>query len=148
MTKALRGEFDGGVRMEDRKPRATRFEADRPEIRLARLREQAPVLGSDRRLRFMAILGSILVLLTVTAFGWTMRIYKAVSEGPEDPILMEVEVADEVLPREIDKVLDRVEAEAVEAEAAYQSDLEALRAVDLLEELKTTASGEQNEEPL
>lgn len=118
--------------MEHRRPRATRFDADNPEVRLARLREQAPGLGSSRRLRFMALMGSVLVLLTVAAFGWTMRIYRAVAEAPRGPSLMEVEAAPELLPDEIDRALERVEAEAAEAEAVYQEELEALRAVDLL----------------
>ncbi|MEY3000531.1 MAG: hypothetical protein RL648_745 [Verrucomicrobiota bacterium] len=132
--------------MEDRKPRATRFEADQPEIRLARLREQAPDLGSNRRLRFIAIMGSVLVLLTVAAFGWTMRIYRAAVEPSRGPLLMQVEVAPEVLPDAIDAALERVEAEALEAEARYREELEALRAVDLLEDSATVGpSGEKDQ---
>lgn len=82
----------------------------------------------------MAIMGSALVLLTVAAFGWTMRIYRAAVEAPVAPVLMEVEVVPETLPDEIDRALERVEAEAARSEAVYREELEALRAVDLLDE--------------
>ena len=63
--------------MEDRKPRESRFGTENPEARLAHLREQAPTLGSNRRLRLYAVFGSILMLLTVAAFYFAMQIYKA-----------------------------------------------------------------------
>lgn len=129
------------MRMEHRRPRATRFEADNPEVRLARLREQAPTLESSRRLRFMAVMGSVLVLLTVAAFGWTIRIYRAAVEAPRGPDLIEVEAAPELLPDVIDEALERVESEVAEAEAAQRAELEALRAVDLLREESAGAAG-------
>lgn len=135
------------MKIEHRKPRATRFEADNPEVRLARLREQAPDLGSTRRLRFVAIMGSILVLLTVAAFAWTMRIYRAVAYTPV-PESIEVEMAPELLPDEIDKVLERVEAESADAEAAFRDQLTQLKGVDLLNDADPdsgTSSGEENQ---
>ena len=62
------------VKIEDRKPRQSRFGTESPEARLAHLRDQAPTLGSNRKLRLYAILGSVLLFLTVVAFYMAMQI--------------------------------------------------------------------------
>ena len=122
------------MKMEHRRPRETRFDADNAEARLARLREQAPTLGSNRKLRLYALFGSVLVLLTVAAFYFAMQIYKAASEQRVENALIEVDQAPEIIESETQKALRRLEAEESEMADAYEQQLEALKAVDLLED--------------
>lgn len=121
--------------MENRRPRKSRFGTESKEARLAHLREQAPTLGSSRRMRVYAVFGSVLLVLTVGAFYMAMQIYRVASEDRVDAALIEVDKAPEVPEREIEKALKRAEREEAAAEAAYAEELEALKAVDLLEEL-------------
>ncbi|MFO7726593.1 MAG: hypothetical protein R6V45_13740 [Oceanipulchritudo sp.] len=123
------------MKIKNRKPSKTRFGADSKEVRLAQLRERAPSLGSSRRMRLYAIFGSVLLFLTVGAFYMTMQIYRVASEQRVDSARIEVDKAPEVPEREIEKALKRAEREEAAAEAAYTEQLEALKAVDLLEEL-------------
>ena len=124
------------MKMENRRPRKTRFGTESKEARLAHLREQAPTLGSSRRLRIYAIFGSVLLVLTVGAFYMAMQIYRVASEDRfEKASLIEVDKAPEVPEREIERALRRAEREESAAEAAYAEQLEALKAVDLLEEV-------------
>ena len=119
--------------MENRRPRPTRFEADNHEARLAHLREQAPTLVSTRRLRMYALFGSLLLVLTVAAFYFTLQIYKAASENREDAARIEVDSAPLLNDSETEKVLSRLEAEEAAEEQAYREALEALKRIDLLE---------------
>ncbi|HKJ89789.1 MAG TPA: hypothetical protein VJ960_01555 [Oceanipulchritudo sp.] len=121
--------------MENRRPRKSRFGTESKEARLAYLREQAPTLRSSRRMRVYAIFGSVLLVLTVGAFYLAMQIYRVASEDRVDAALIEVDKAPEVPEREIEKALKRAEREEAAAEAAYAEELEALKAVDLLEKL-------------
>jgi hypothetical protein len=123
------------MKMEDRRPRAERFERGDLEARLARLREQAPTLGSTRKMRLFAIFGAVILLLTVAAFYLAMRIYKAMNAPREEVALIQVEPAPEVVESEMQKALQRLEAEQAAEEAALREQLEALRQVDLLDEL-------------
>ena len=123
------------MKIESRKPRETRFGTESGEARLAHLRDQAPTLGSNRKLRLYAVFGSVLMLLTVAAFYFAMQIYKAVSDTREDRSLIEVDPAVAIEESETEKTLARVEAEQAEAMAAYEDQVEALKEVDLLEEL-------------
>lgn len=120
--------------MEARKPRPTRFEADNPEARLAQLRDQAPTLAESRRLRWYAIFGSILMLLTVAAFYVAMQIYKVASEPTPNGEYIEVDQAPEVEISETEKALLRAQEEEIAAQKAYQDQLESLKKVDLLQE--------------
>jgi len=122
------------MKMEHRKPRATRFEAHDHEARLARLREQAPTLGYSRKLRIYAIFGSVLMVLTVAAFYFAIQIYKALVAEREEDARIEVEIAVPPGPNETELALQRLEAEQAAEEAAYQEQLEALRQIDLLAE--------------
>lgn len=122
--------------MEDRKPRESRFGTESGEARLARLREQAPTLGSNRKLRLYAIFGSVLMVLTVAAFYFAMQIYRAVADDREETSLIEVDPAGEIELSETDKALARVEAEEAAAQSAYEQQVEALQEVDLLGELE------------
>jgi hypothetical protein len=121
--------------MEDRKPRETRFGTESGEARLAHLREQAPTLGSTRKLRLYAILGSVIMVLAVAAFYFAMQIYKAVSDDREQSSLIEVDPAQEVPQTETQKALARIEAEEAATDTAYQEQLDVLKEVDLLEGL-------------
>ena len=103
---------------------------------MAHLRDQAPTLGSSRKLRLYAIFGSILMLLTVAAFYFAMQIYKAVSDTREEGALIEVDQAGVIEETETEKALTRIEIEEVAAETAFDEQLEALKEVDLLEELE------------
>lgn len=129
------------MKMGDRKPRETRFEAENHEARLARLKEQAPTLGTNRRLRLYAIFGSILVLLTVAAFYMTVQIYKAVIDRREENALIEVDQAPDIPKKESEKALERIEAEEAAAQREFEEQLEALKQVDLLEELEEPGEG-------
>ena len=131
------------MKMENRRPRETRFGTESQEARLARLREQAPALASSRKMRVYAIFGSVLLVLTVAAFYMAMQIYKAAAEQREEDALIEVEQAPVIPESEIRKLLERLEeAEAAEAEA-LETQLEALKAVDLLEALEAEEPGEK-----
>ena len=101
------------------------------------LRDKAPTLGSSRKLRIYALLGSLLMLLAVTGFYFAMQIYKAVSENREEDSLMQVESAQAIEESETEKALKRVEAEQAQADFEYEEQLEALKEVDLLEEADT-----------
>jgi hypothetical protein len=128
------------MKMEERKPRPTRFGTESHEARLAVLRERAPTLGSNRKLRMYAILGSMLMILTVTAFYFAMQIYKALSESREEDAMMQVDASPPSLEEsEADKALQRIEAEQAQAETDYQQQLEELKQVDLLAEPETEA---------
>lgn len=120
------------MKMEDRRPRETRFGTESKEARLLRLREQAPTLGSNRRLRIYAILGSILLLLTVAAFYMAMQIYKAATEQRQQDALIEVDQALPVGETETQKALRRIEEEEARQAAEAKQQLEELKQVDLL----------------
>ncbi|HSH09995.1 MAG TPA: hypothetical protein VK995_06375 [Oceanipulchritudo sp.] len=129
------------MKMQERKPRESRFEDDTHEARLLRLREGAPTLASNRRLQLYAIFGSILMLITVLGFYVAMQIYKAVSEDREKAILIEVDQAPEVEESETEKALKRAEEEEAAEAAALEAQLEQLKEVDLVEELGKPAAG-------
>lgn len=127
------------MKMEDRKPRPTRFGTESHEARLAVLREKAPTLESSRKLRIYAVFGSVLLFLTVAAFYFAMQIYKAAADRREENALIEVDQAPEITESEARKALQRVEAESAQAEQELQQQLEELKAVDLLEEMDKPA---------
>jgi hypothetical protein len=122
------------MKIQDRKPRETRFESGNPEARLALLREQAPTLGTNRKLRAYALLGSLLTALTVAAFYFAMQIYKAASEDRQKDNLIEVDQAPEITETETQKALARIEAEEAAREEELNQQLEELKTVDLLGE--------------
>ncbi|MEX0326600.1 MAG: hypothetical protein AB3N33_10995 [Puniceicoccaceae bacterium] len=119
--------------MEDRKPRESRFGSESSEARLAHLRDQAPTLSTNRRLRLYAIFGSVLMVLTVAAFYFAMQIYKAATEDRQERALIEVDPAGEIEESETEKALARIEAEESAAQATYEAQMDALKEVDLLE---------------
>jgi flagellar biosynthesis/type III secretory pathway M-ring protein FliF/YscJ len=121
------------MKMEERKPRPTRFGTESNEARLARLREQAPTLGTNRKLRLYAIFGSVLLFLTVAAFYMAMQIYKAVSGQREEDALIEVDQAPVIEQSETEKALQRAEAEEAQREAELEQQLEELREVDIFQ---------------
>jgi hypothetical protein len=129
------------VRIENRKPRASRFEADNAEARLAQLREQAPVLAENKRLRWYAIFGSVLMLLTVAAFYLAMEIYKAATEARKPDHLIEVEQAPEIEATDLEKLEAKVEADRITAEEEFEEQVRALQDVDLLGEMDGTETG-------
>ncbi|NDV62480.1 hypothetical protein G0Q06_08465 [Puniceicoccales bacterium CK1056] len=118
--------------MQDRRPRETRFESGNPEARLALLREQAPTLGTNRKLRAYAILGSLLMVLTVAAFYFAIQIYKAAAEDESNENLIEVDQAPEITETETQKAVARIEAEEAALEEELKQQLEELKTVDLL----------------
>lgn len=120
------------MKMQDRKPRETRFESGNAEARLALLREQAPTLGTNRRLRLYAIFGSILMVLTVAAFYFAIQIYKAATEDKAKETLIEVDQAPEITESETQKAVERIDEEEAAAEEAFEQQLEELKSVDLL----------------
>jgi hypothetical protein len=123
------------MKMEDRRPRAARFERGDLEARLAQLREQAPTLGSSRRLRVYAVFGAVLLALTVAALYFAMQVFKAAAEHREEAALIEVDPAPALVESESAKALQRLEAEQAAEEAALREQLEALKQVDLLDAL-------------
>ncbi|MGA1205553.1 MAG: hypothetical protein ACO3ZW_07070 [Opitutales bacterium] len=122
------------MKIEDRKPRPSRFGTETPEARLAYLKEKAPTLVAGRKLRLYAIFGSLLMLLTVAAFYFAMQIYDAVSEDRKETSLIEVEQAPFIPESETDKALKRIQEEEEEARKVYEKQLQELQEVDLLEE--------------
>lgn len=122
------------MKMENRRPRATRFQSDDAEARLARLRDQAPTLGSNRRLRLYAIFGAALMLLTVAAFYMAMQVYKAANAYREPEAILEVDIAPEIVEKEVQKAAKRIEEEEAAAQSDYERRLEELKAIDLLED--------------
>jgi hypothetical protein len=134
------------MRMENRKPRASRFEADNAEARLAQLRQQAPVLSENKKLRWYAIFGSALMLLTVAAFYLAMQIYKAANEYRKPDHLIQVDQAPEIEETNLEQLIDKVEADKVAAEQAYEDQVKSLQEVDLLGELD--AAVEAQTEPM
>ena len=134
----------GNMNIKDRKPRPSRFVGDSHEAKLVRLRDKAPTLGSNPKLRIYAILGSALLCLTVLGFYFAMQIYKAVTEDRRDASMIEVEQAPELQLTETQKALQRLEEEQAAEEAALEKELEALKAVDLLEETENPPPGGDN----
>jgi len=133
--------------MENRKPRASRFDLGRGEARLAHLREMAPTLGNQKRLRIYAWLGSLLLVLTVAAFYLTMQIYRAAAEQRQEASLIEVDRADLPALPETVQVLERLKAEEAQQVSVYEEQLEALKAIDLLENLADeTGAGSGNDD--
>jgi hypothetical protein len=122
------------MKMENRKPRPSRFGTESPEARLARLRETAPTLVSNKKLRIYAVFGSVLMFLTVAAFYFAMQIYDAVTKERETASLIEVDQAPEIKLSEAEKVLARIEEQEAEQDAAFEEQLKALQEVDLLQE--------------
>lgn len=127
------------MKIEDRKPRPSRFGTESQEARLAVLRDRAPTLESSRKLRVYAIFGSVLLFLTLAAFYFAMQIYRVATEQREEDALIEVEKAGDIPQSEAQKALERVESDAEQSEVDYQRQLEELKSVDLLEE---TSPGE------
>jgi len=121
--------------MEHRKPRRTRFGTESKEARLAHLREQAPSLGTNRRLRLYALFGAVLLGLTVAAFYFAMQIYRAASEQRQEALFIEVDRAPEIVETETARALRRLEEEQTTEDAQLEALMESLREVDLLEEL-------------
>jgi hypothetical protein len=124
------------MKMEQRRPRETRFGTESKEARLAHLREQAPTLAGSRKLRIYAIFGAVLMVLTVAAFYFAMQIYKAAAEDRTEAALIEVDQAPEIVEREVDKALQRLEEEEAAEEVLYRQQLEELKAIDLLDEVE------------
>ena len=122
------------MKMENRRPQATRFQSVDAEARLARLRDQAPTLGSNRKLRLYALFGAALMLLAVAAFYLAMQIYRAANEYREEDFLMEVDQAPEIVEKEVEKALNSIEEEEAKAKTEYEQILNELKAVDLLDE--------------
>lgn len=122
------------MRMEDRRPRTSRFGSESREARLAYLRERAPTLSGSRRLRTYAILGSILMILTVTAFYLAMQIYQAAAEDRSEAFMMEVDSAPEIPQSRLEQTLARVQEEADASAKREFEELQALQSVDLLAE--------------
>lgn len=120
--------------MEQRRPRETRFGTESKEARLAHLREQAPTLAGNRKLRIYAIFGAVLMVLTVAAFYFAMQIYKAAAGNRTEAALIEVDQAPEIVEKEVDKALARIEEEEAAEEALFEQQLQELKAIDLLEE--------------
>lgn len=123
------------MRMENRKPRPSRFEADNAEARLAQLRDQAPVLAENKKLRWYAIFGSVLMLLTVAAFYMAMQIYRAATEYRKPDHLIEVEQAPQLEDSNLDQLIAKVEANKVAAEEEFETQVKSLQEVDLLGEM-------------
>ena len=121
------------MKMQERRPRETRFESGNPEARLALLRDQAPTLGTNRRLRLYALFGSLLMVLTVAAFYFAIQIYRAASEDKAQENLIEVDRAPEITETETQKALARIEAEEAALEEELRQQLEELKTVDLLD---------------
>ena len=127
------------MKIEERKPRPTRFGTESGEARLAVLRDRAPTLGSNRKLRIYALLGSLLMVLAVTGFYFAMQIYRAVAEEREEDALMQVDSAPtEIEKSETEKALKRIEDEQAQTEADYEQQVEELKTIDLLEESETS----------
>ena len=123
------------MKIENRKPRPSRFEADNAEARLAQLRDQAPVLAENKKLRWYAIFGSVLMLLTVAAFYLAMEIYKAATEYRKPDHLIQVEQAPVIEETKLEQLIEKVEADKVAAEEEFESQLQSLQEVDLLGEM-------------
>jgi len=123
------------MKMENRKPRPSRFGTESREARLARLRETAPTLVPNRKLRIYALFGSALLFLTVAAFYFALQIYDAATKQREEASLIEVDQAPEVKMSESEKVLARIEQIEAEQAAAYEAQVKALQEVDLLEDM-------------
>jgi hypothetical protein len=122
------------MKMQDRRPRETRFESGNAEARLALLREQAPTLGTNRRLRLYALFGSLLMVLTVAAFYFAIQIYKAATEDKAAENLIEVDQAPEITETETEKAVERIDEEEAALEKVFEEQLEELKAVDLLDD--------------
>jgi hypothetical protein len=124
------------MKMESRKPRPSRFGTESSEARLVRLRETAPTLISNKKLRLYAVFGSVLMFLTVVAFYFAMQIYEVATKGREEASLIEVDQAPEIKLTETQKALARIEEQEVEQNAAYEAQVKALQEVDLLQEVE------------
>lgn len=123
------------MKMENRKPRPSRFGTESPEARLARLRETAPTLVPNKKLRIYALFGSVLMFLTVVAFYFAMQIYEVVTRDREESSLIEVDQAPEVKVSETQKVLDKIVEKEAEQDAEFEEQIKALQEVDLLKEM-------------
>lgn len=135
------------MKMEHRRPRRSRFGTESKEARLAHLREQAPSLGSNRRLRIYAMFGAVLLALTVAAFYFAMQIYRAAGEQRHEGLFIEVDQAPEIVESETAKAVKRLEEEGAAEEARIEELVESLKEVDLLEDLEAmeepiTSSGQ------
>ena len=124
------------MKIENRKPRPTRFGTESREARLARLRETAPTLVPNKKLRIYAIFGSALMFLTIVAFYFAMQIYDAATKQRETASLIEVDQAPEIKMSESEKVLSRIGQIEAEQDATYEEKVKALEAVDLLKEIE------------
>ena len=124
------------MKIENRKPRPTRFGTESREARLARLRETAPTLVPNKKLRIYAIFGSALMFLTIVAFYFAMQIYDAATKQRETASLIEVDQAPEIKMSESEKVLSRIGQIEAEQDATYEEKVKALEAVDLLKEME------------
>ena len=123
------------MKIESRKPRPTRFGTESREARLARLRESAPTLVPNKKMRIYALFGSVLLFLTVAAFYFAMQIYEAATKGREQASLIEVDQAPEVKMSESEKVLAKIEQIEAEQDATFEEKVKALEEVDLLEQM-------------
>jgi hypothetical protein len=120
--------------MENRKPRRSRFGHDSRDAQIARWKERAPGLGSNRKLRTIALGGSALTLLALGGFTYTMKIFKAAAEEREQSRFVEVEGAPAIDIPEAENALRRIaEEEAANAEE-YRRMVQELKQVDLLED--------------
>ena len=123
------------MKIENRKPRASRFGSESPEARLARLRESAPTLVASGKMRLYALFGSVLLVLTVAGFYFAMQIYKTAVENRDQATLIEVDRIPEIKISETQKVLQRIQQQEAQQEAVFEEQLKALQEVDLLQQM-------------
>lgn len=115
-----------------------RFEGfDRKELsanaRLARLKEEAPGLGSTRRLRTLALGGSLITLTLVAGMYFGLNTLRETGADPS-VTTVPVESITEIPENKVEQLLERIEAEEAQAQAELEAQLKALEEVDLLSE--------------
>lgn len=126
------------MNIQNRRPRRSRFGSPREdssrEATIARLREQAPSLGGNRRLRSLALFGSAVMVMVVAGLYYALRIAEAAADPNTPSTTIEVDRAPEIPVSEIEKALQRIEQEQQQADRQYQEQLQQLQQIDLFNE--------------
>lgn len=121
------------MNIKNRKPQRRRFDADSKAAKLAYLRELAPSLSGGRRLNIFALVGSIIMVLTVAGLYFTIEIYKTAGLPQMDNSLVEVIPAGDLVVNERKALLARLEADDLELDQMTRDLIAYFETVDLLD---------------
>ncbi len=112
--------------------RPGRFSGTDRQAAIERLKKDAPGIDNkrDHRTSARSMMFAVFAAVGVMALFYLMNLLDSVGESPADDHLHRVDFIEAVPEERIEALIDRIEREEAEAEAAYARELEALMELD------------------